>query len=173
MIFLNQPEFCRQKINIDNVDFSKYRPHIKRLFECDPSVFYERIEKNGKFDIYSRQYTVPMIVLFPKTDGVCACGCGEKLTGRRTRWASKNCENFAIAVFSIIAGYSNKLRDYRAMIAGFKCETCSSTESIELDHIHPVKFGGGGGWLSNYIFRCKKCHVDKTNKDFGFRQYKK
>ena len=31
----------------------------------------------------------------------------------------------------------------------------------------PVKFGGAGGWLSNYEFKCKNA-TEKTNKDFGF-----
>lgn len=174
MIFDKQPEVCRQKIDVSNINLSKYQPHIKRLFQCDPSIFYERIEKHGGFDIYKRQYTISMIVLFPKTEGICGCGCGKQLTGRRTRWYSKNCAKFATSVFYILSGYASNLRVYRKMIVGaVKCENCASTKSVELDHIHPVKYGGGGGWLNNYIFLCQLCHRDKTNKDFGFKQYKK
>jgi hypothetical protein len=173
-LFENQPSIYRQKIHVDVKKIPKAQEHLRRLFSFEPSVIYERIEESGNFDIYKRHFSVPMDILFPKIEGECSCGCGEKLTGRRTRWSSDVCYKFANAVFLIIAGHASSLRFYRKKIIGsIRCEICGSTHNIELDHIYPVKFGGGGGWLSNYMFKCKKCHVDKTNADFGFKQYKK
>lgn len=47
---------------------------------------------------------------------------------------------------------------------------CNSSKHVKLDHIVPVKFGGGGCWLNNYQLLCHNCHVQKTNLDFGWKQ---
>lgn len=52
---------------------------------------------------------------------------------------------------------------------GDGCDECEC-DSYEIDHRWPVKFGGGGGWLSNYKKLCKTCHRKKTNSDFGWKQ---
>lgn len=49
----------------------------------------------------------------------------------------------------------------------------ATVSPLKVDHIFPVKLGGGGGWLSNYQLLCHKCHVEKTNEDFGWKQPKK
>ena len=51
-----------------------------------------------KVDPYKRvQNHLRMTDLFPiRKDGFCACGCGKKLTGRRTRWASQECSSNAL-----------------------------------------------------------------------------
>ena len=170
-----QPEECRKPLVISDEN-TNWRPHIKRLFEFDPTPIYDRINEESLLNPYMRQCTVSISFLFPKVKGICSCGCGKVLEGRRTRWASDDCEHFARAVFSIISGYSDSIRTYRSLFLGdgwIHCEICgpdSFREQIELDHIFPVKFGGGGGWLSNYQFKCKTCHRKKTNADFGFKQ---
>lgn len=40
---------------------------------------------------------------------------------------------------------------------------------IKVDHVVPVKLGGGACWLSNYQLLCHDCHVGKTNTDFGWK----
>jgi 5-methylcytosine-specific restriction endonuclease McrA len=52
-----------------------------------------------------------------------------------------------------------------------KCNHCGAEDCIlDLDHKTPVKFSGGGKWLDNYQYLCKKCHRIKTNSDFGWKK---
>jgi len=173
-LFDIQPVECRQPLNLDNNNAVKWKPVPKRIFFFDPTPLYEKINEAKVLNPYQRQCTVSINFLFDNKGKMCACGCGKELSGRQKRWSSKECNDFAFAVFAIISGYANTLRQYRNIfIGGYKCEICGKPEdheAIELDHIYPVKFGGGGGWLSNYQFKCKKCHREKTNKDFGFKQ---
>jgi 5-methylcytosine-specific restriction endonuclease McrA len=168
-----QPPECRMPLKIENSRDWKTIP--KRVFNFDPTHIYDRINESNMLNPYQRHCSVPMSFLFQKKNGVCSCGCGLKLEGRRKRWATDECKRFGEVVFGIIAGYANILRTYRWLFTGsVKCEICDERDSpenaIELDHLHPVKFGGGGGWLSNYQFKCKRCHRKKTNKDFGHKQ---
>lgn len=173
-LFDIQPYECRKPLDLPNNKAVNWKPTPKRVFFFDPTPLYERINEARLLNPYQRQCTVSISFLFPQIEKKCACGCGKELTGRQKRWASKECNDFAYAVFAIISGYTNTLRQYRNLfIGGYKCEVCGEPElyePVELDHIYPVKFGGGGGWLSNYQFKCKKCHREKTNKDFGFKQ---
>lgn len=173
-LFDIQPYECRQPLGLPNNNAVNWKPIPKRVFFFDPTSLYEKINDAKVLNPYQRQCTVSINFLFENKDKRCACGCGKELTGRQKRWASKECNDFAFAVFAIISGYTNTLRQYRNIfIGGYKCEVCGEPENyepVELDHIYPVKFGGGGGWLSNYQFKCKKCHREKTNKDFGFKQ---
>ena len=108
--------------------------------------------------------------LFPdRDDGTCACGCGEKLTGRRRRWASDACGERAYEVFAIHAGYSNTVR--RAVWKRDKgvCAACGRqhesrwSDDWEADHVLEVVNGGGGCGLENYQTLCKDpCHREKT-----------
>jgi len=172
-LFDVQPKECRMPLPVPK-GAVKWKPIVKRVFFFDPTPLYERINEANLLNPYQRQCTVSISFLFENKDNKCACGCGKELTGRQKRWATKECNDFAFAVFAIIGGYTNTLRQYRNLfIGGYKCEICGEPEHyepVELDHIYPVKFGGGGGWLSNYQFKCKKCHREKTNKDFGFKQ---
>lgn len=45
-------------------------------------------------------------------------------------------------------------------------------DNIDIDHIVPVKLGGGGCWLSNYQPLCKPCHKTKTVADFNWKMPK-
>jgi len=166
MPFTNQPPSCRLPL--------EPKPHIKtmsfvlrRIYETDPSIFYARITS---FDIYARHYAVPISVLFPPIEGLCSCGCGKELSGRRRRWATNDCSKYAQRVSDFIYGNVGILRFYRAKYIGGKfCEECGSVESLELDHVVGIAHGGGGGWLSNYRLLCKSCHRKKTNADFGWK----
>lgn len=174
-LFDIQPPECRKPLELP-INAVNWKPIVKRVFFFDPTPLYERINEANKLNPYQRQCTVSMTFLFQNNDNKCACGCGVELIGRRKRWASKECSDFSYNVFAIISGYTNTLRAFRsAYIGGYRCEVCNEPEiyePVELDHIYPVKFGGGGGWLSNYQFKCKKCHREKTNKDFGFKEHK-
>lgn len=173
-LFDIQPYECRKPLELPTNNAVNWKPIPKRVFFFDPTPLYERINEAKVLNPFQRQCTVSMTFLFINEDNKCGCGCGKELSGRKKRWASKECSDFAFAVFAIIGGYTNTLRNYRSLfIGGAKCEICNDIpqyEPLELDHIYPVKFGGGGGWLSNYQFKCKQCHREKTNKDFGFKQ---
>lgn len=139
---------------------------LKVLF-FDPTDLYKRItiEPNKRY-----QSHLKVEHLFPKlNNNLCNCGCGQPLTDRQTRWSLKNCNNFAYDVYSIIYGDLKTISSYLQLYKGSKeCSVCGSRENIELDHIKGIKHNGGGGWLSNYDFKCKTCHRIKTNKDFGW-----
>ena len=132
---------------------------------------------------YQRHQPVSMYQLWPKVDEICACGCGKLLTGRRKRWATDECEKFAVAIRFIVAGYFETIKKYLRLYHGWKCSFCNCEDKIhytcqngicvsfiKIDHIIPVKLGGGACWLSNYQLICHDCHVDKTNKDFNWKK---
>jgi len=175
-LFDIQPIHCRLPLDLSNVDLSELNPIPKRVLQYNPTPLYERINEANLLNPFKRQCTVSMTFLFKNENNKCACGCGAELSGRRKRWATNDCSNFALAIFYIISGRVDSLRFYRSrFIGGLCCEICGIsefTEPLELDHLHPVAFGGGGGWLSNYQFKCKPCHRVKTNKDFGFNTTK-
>lgn len=153
------------------------KPHMKRVFEYDPinapTLFTPRP--------FSRQQWVSTYDLFPEVKGICACGCGVELSGRRKRWATEDCSNFAVAVRFIIAGAGSTIQSYLRKYYGWNCFQCGcedkghkmgyngSVSWIKVDHIIPVKLGGGACWLSNYQLLCHDCHVGKTNKDFNWK----
>lgn len=52
---------------------------------------------------------------------------------------------------------------------GFKCRRCSVVvRRGEVDHIIPLKDGGTED-DSNCQLLCTSCHVDKTNRDMGYK----
>lgn len=176
ILFDNQPEWCREPLNISQIpNFNKLNKNIQRLALFDPRGAYDRIDKANAINPFKRYNTVNMLLIFPnRNDGYCSCGCGRKLTGRQTRWASKECQTLPTNVQAVMSGHSH-LTSLLRRIFGDNCAVCGISEydshkTHELDHKYPVKFGGGGGWLGNYEFKCPKCHREKTNKDFGFKQ---
>ncbi|MDB5261873.1 MAG: endonuclease, partial [Adhaeribacter sp.] len=109
--------------------------------------------------------------MFPdRQDGFCSCGCGSALTGRRRRWSSDDCTKFATTVWAIIDGQAGVFEYYVAKYQGRKCAGCGSRRDLKVDHVMPVKHGGGGCWLSNFQLLCHPCHVNKTKIDFGWQQ---
>ena len=174
-LFDVQPASCREPLTLPTKGVNWKHIH-KRVFFFDPTSVYERINELNLLNPYQRHCSVSMMHLFHNIENKCACGCNQELSGRQKRWASKECSVFAVYVFDIIAGRQQTLRKLRSLfVGGLHCEVCGIQGydvSLELDHIIPVKHGGGGGWLSNYQFKCKKCHREKTNMDFGFKQSK-
>jgi hypothetical protein len=133
----------------------------KRVLEFDPSYI-------DWIDHSKRNPIVPLPKIFPQQVGICSCGCGQKLTGRKTRWAGEDCSRFAVAIYSILAGRTDTIHMYMFLYHGStKCKCGDGYAAI--DHIIPVKHCGGGCWLSNFQFLCHKCHVKKTNEDFGYK----
>ncbi len=174
-LFEKQPEWCRYPLDMNTVaDFDGLHDRVKALVLFDPTEAYRRIDVADVINPFKRHNSVPIELIFPKIEGgVCRCGCNKRLTGRQTVWASEECRSMPLNVQMIICGHSGILNICR-LIFGSDCIDCGRTEFDshdvhELDHKHPVKFGGAGGWLSNYGFRCKRCHREKTNKDFGFK----
>lgn len=110
--------------------------------------------------------------LFPKLpNNLCDCGCNQELTGRRTRWATNDCQKFVSDVYSIIYGDTKLIGSYLKLYNdNLKCcSECGSTLKLEVDHLLGVSQGGGGLWLTNYSLKCKPCHRIKTNKDFNWK----
>jgi 5-methylcytosine-specific restriction endonuclease McrA len=174
LLFESQPNWCREKLDISKIkNFDSLSTNLKNIVLFDPSEIYKRIDDANVINPFNRYNSISIGLLFPQLEsGLCRCGCGTPLIGRRRVWANDKCKNLPINVQCIISGHSTILTICR-FVFGSECSVCGISEreschTHELDHKHPVKFGGSGGWLSNYEFKCKKCHREKTNKDFGF-----
>ncbi len=101
--------------------------------------------------------------LFPAKEGVCACGCGLAIGGRKRKWFSEACRTQAYIHFAIVKGDSQVIRWQLYNIDFGACRSCGAiTEEWEADHILPVSQGGGGCDLSNFQTLCKECHSNKT-----------
>jgi hypothetical protein len=120
---------------------------------------FKRIQKSRDF---------PLEVLFPiKNDGFCDCGCGEKLSGRQSRWR-KGHSDMAVLFWRVMKGDSKAIRYLLQERDGGKCKGCGRiTEDWDADHIIEVVNGGGGCDLSNFQTLCKRCHKDKTRSLWG------
>lgn len=149
-----------------------------RVLNFDPSNMPNQFNTRP----YYRFQNVSIVHIFPKVNGVCACGCNQPLTGKRRRWATNECEYFAVAVRFILYGNAETISKYMRIYYGWKCFGCGCEDKghdmgkngivawIKIDHIIPVKLGGGACWLSNYQLLCHDCHTGKTNKDFGWNK---
>lgn len=60
--------------------------------------------------------------------------------------------------------FSKQTRRELLDAAGHRCEGCGATESLEFDHVVPVK-AGGDGTFENGMVLCKSCHRAKTKSD--------
>ncbi|UZR95305.1 HNH endonuclease [Chondrinema litorale] len=120
-----------------------------------------------KLDNFKRyQNGLTLDTLFPKLMGVCACGCANKLEGRRKKWYSDECRKKALFEFYIIKGDPTFIRKLLFEIDKGFCRSCgSSDEEWEADHIIPVTLGGGACGLDNYQTLCKHCHIEKSKLD--------
>lgn len=160
-------------------------PWHQRVLSFDPSQISERLKLNH----FKRTQTVQISILFPQEEGLCRCGCNNKLPKNRKSWATDDCQKYAYAVANILIGRTETIRSFLKIYYGWECQDCGCKDTghtvirtsyngskyedsislIKIDHIVPVKHGGGGCWLSNYRLRCHSCHKDKTNKDFGWK----
>lgn len=99
----------------------------------------------------------------PREKGRCEL-CGEKLSGRQSRWCGKTC--------SKSVRDNHRWTNAKALIkkesAWFKCAHCKEfTQTIEVNHIVPCK-GKHGQWgchhhAENLELLCKPCHLTVTN----------
>jgi 5-methylcytosine-specific restriction endonuclease McrA len=115
-----------------------------------------------KFKRYQTGLTVQQ--LFPQKDkSKCACGCGEKLTGKRKRWATAKCNQKAVSHFFVIKGDVKHIRKELFKVDFGGCRNCGEiTEDWEADHIKPIHKGGGGYGIENFQTLCKECHAEKS-----------
>ena len=102
--------------------------------------------------------------LFPiQQNGLCACGCGAVLLGKRTRWASNACEKSAIGQFLVVKGDVQEIRKQLFRRDCGKCAKCGAISGRwDADHILSVSEGGGACDINNFQTLCDKCHKDKT-----------
>lgn len=171
------PAALPTKEKFPKINGKPYPDFFDRILQFDPVGLYERI--GSKINRFSRANTWPSYDLaFPKVPGFCSCGCGQALTGRRTRWATDKCSDFAFTVIGIIVG---RVAVYTPLVFayyGHKCAECDADAGpgkgvfLEIDHTFPVKHGGGGCWLDNLKPICQPCHKNKTCRDFGHGKYK-
>lgn len=105
--------------------------------------------------------------LFPdRVDKTCACGCGVQLTGRKRRWATKECEKKSFQYFSIKQGNITTIRMALYNIDRGACRMCGEiTDNWHADHIIPVHKGGGFCEIGNFQTLCIDCHKEKTKID--------
>lgn len=118
-----------------------------------------------KLNYYSRYQTgLTISLLYPsKVDRSCSCGCGEKLTGKKTRWASSECQSLALHNYYIIKGDQQYIRAVLYQIDLGACRSCGQiSENWEADHIIPVEHGGGACTIENFQTLCKCCHSEKS-----------
>lgn len=159
--------YARRPVDTTGFCFDDETELVKQVITFDPSEVYARIEEH--LDPYKRTNKIPFAVMWPPNGkGTCDCGCGKKLTGRQTRWASEECQKFPAAVHGIISGHFDRVQWYAYTIWSYSCSNkncCGTSKTIELDHTLAVQNGGGGCWLANYRPLCKKCHVKKTRLD--------
>lgn len=122
-----------------------------------------------KIDPYERyQSRIGMVDLFPTIEaGICACGCGEHLTGRRRRWASDECGDAAVATLFVIKGMGSTVRWQVELRDGGVCMRCGERKEWQADHIIPVSEGGGGCDITGYQTMCLECHKVKTKEMRG------
>lgn len=116
-------------------------------------------------DVFKRyQKGLTLNHLFPQRNKpLCGCGCAKSLSGRQQRWASKSCQDFAVATFFIVKGNTSFIRKELFKRDKGICSCCEAkTSDWESDHILPVFRGGGGCGLDNYQTLCKRCHSYKT-----------
>ncbi len=109
------------------------------------------------------QKNIKLIDHLPTLNKHCACGCGKSLTGRQTRWASRECSDRAYFEFSIIKGNTSAIRKALYEIDNGFCRNCGVFDNDwQADHILPVFLGGGACGLFNLQTLCPHCHQRKT-----------
>lgn len=88
-LFDIQPACCRDPLPPGYLHVTNPK-HI-RVLSFDPTIIYNRI--GNLIDPYCRvQSQLSIDQIFPNpSKSICACGCGQSMTGRRNRYASDEC----------------------------------------------------------------------------------
>lgn len=181
-IFELQPIQCRLPLPrnkpVIQSHFGTSASVVLRVLRTDPAELFRNA--STVLDCFKRQQGISaklqepfrMNTLFPKPgNGKCSCGCGEVLTGRKTRWYSEDCQAYAVHCYWILYGNRDIILDYLVNYYGKCCLGCGQVyedifgADVHVDHIIPVYRGGGACWLSNYQVLCKDCHKSKTRLD--------
>lgn len=135
--------------------------------------------KGFRIDPFKRyQRAMGVVHLYPiRNDGLCACGCGQKLTGRKRRWATPECQKKAVGHFLVVKGDTREIRKQLFEAQGGVCQNCGVdcghlgvNGPWDADHIKPVHKGGGACGIENFQTLCKTCHKSKTAN--GSKQFK-
>lgn len=170
-----QPESCRLPVEpktlvADGVTFIEV---YNRLYAYNPAPVYECVAHllDAKMRV---QKNFSKGVMFPNEQtGVCACGCGQPVqkykSGHYRDYHSNACSEFTYKVWAIIMGYINWFERVVYLYHGPMCARCGEKEGTDLDHIIPVKHGGGACWISNFQYLCFDCHRIKTQEDFNWK----
>ena len=114
-------------------------------------------------DPFSRTQDLQIAEAYPTpSPGICACGCRRVLRGRRRRWASDDCGDFAYWALGIHRGHSSTIRYVVGLRDKGICAECGTKTarwgSWEADHIVAVLEGGGGCGLDGFQTLCWECH---------------
>lgn len=150
-------------------------PYQRRVLLFDPSEVFNRIETNP----FKKYQGLVIGMAFPeKKDGLCDCGCGKLITKPRRRWATNDCQYFALTVYLIITGdwgvINGLIELYygvkKCRTCGIECETINHDNTVKVDYIIPVKEGGGGCWLNNYELICNDCRAEKEAERKAMKQ---
>mgnify|MGYP003643312458 FL=1 len=100
----------------------------------------------------------------PRKQGHCEL-CGKKLSGRQTRWCSRQCSN----TIRDNHRWTNAKGVLKRKSAYYQCAHCGEfTQTIEVNHIVPCK-GQHGVWgchhhQENLELLCKPCHKKVTDE---------
>jgi hypothetical protein len=98
-----------------------------------------------------------------RSDGLCACGCEQKLEGRRTRWANEACSIKASTLYFILKGDVPTIRKALYARDHGVCGRCHTHHpKWEAHHTIAVIEGGGRCDLSGYETLCPTCHNIET-----------
>lgn len=125
-IFEVQPEWCRKPLPRKDIKWSGNRIDYNKVAFFDPTELYERIESH--IDPFKRNASIGMQIVWPNENKICACGCGTKLTGRQTRWASGH-DGVAVSIYNIIYGQTSVIYYYLKNYYGDKCSCCGRSNN--------------------------------------------
>lgn len=129
----------------------------KDILGFNPSEIYTRLD--GVINPFLRRNRIGVEQTFPDyKNGLCGCGCGEKLTGRRRRWASDECSKLPVTITSIINGDVSVIKPIVAYMYDKKCSVCGKgDEDFKRTVEHPV-------WKKNMTDREYKTYTRQYNK---------
>lgn len=107
--------------------------------------------------------------------------CGNHLTGRQTRWCSRNCSKLGLKAlwrkrtkenrnayarqYRRAKNGGNRPLTYSAKYRDTECLRCKDTEDLQACHVKPLWAGGNH---KNIITLCRTCHsqFDNLLRDF-------